>query len=79
MQIFEEQLIDKKNQLSYCDSIMYQSFVTAPPPPFPRTRGTAETLIFRPAANPTYNRHMQGQLTDETTDVYTAVCCFTLH
>ena len=47
--------------------------------PFPRTLGTAETLIFRPAANPTYNRHMQGQLTDKTTDVYTAVCCFTLH
>ena len=30
VQIFEAQLIDKKNQLSYCDSIMYQSFVTAP-------------------------------------------------
>ena len=28
---FEAQLIEKKNQLSYCDSIMCQSFVTAPP------------------------------------------------
>ena len=31
VQIFEAQLIDKKDQLSSCDSIMYQSFVTAPP------------------------------------------------
>ena len=45
--------------------------------PFPRTQGTAETLIFWPAANPTYYRHMQGQLTDKTMDVYTAFCCFT--
>ena len=30
VQIFEAQSIEKK-KLSYCDSIMYQSFVTAPP------------------------------------------------
>ena len=76
MQILEAQLMDKKNQLSYCDSIMYQSFVTVPP-----SLGPAEQqkLIFWPAANPTYNGHMQGQLTDKTMDVYTTFCCFTLH
>ena len=39
VQVFEAQLIDKKNQLSYCNSIMYQSFVTAPPSLGPREQG----------------------------------------
>ena len=76
MQIFEAQLIDKKSAILL---LFYYVPVVCNRAPFPRTWGTAETLIFQPAANPTYNRHMQGQLTDKTTDVYTAVCCFTLH
>ena len=76
VKIFEAQLIDKK--ISYLIvTLLCTSHYN--PAPFPRTRGTAETLIYWPAANPTYNSHMQGQLTDKTTDVYTAICCFTLH
>ena len=70
VQIFEAILIDKKQKVILL--WFYYVPVVCKCAPFPRTWGTAETLIFRPAANRTYNSHMQGQLTDKTTDVYTA-------